>query len=661
MTLPPNERRVLEAVCQTLLPALEPQPGDNAALMALDAATLGVPEAMEQALARLPLDSWLRLRMLLRSLEQPAAMLLLAGRAAPFTALSPEQREQALLSLADSHLGVLRGGFGALKQLACFMFYSVPGSGGSNPVWPLIGYHAPLDVRHARSSLELTLVDRPSTIECDVCVVGSGAGGGVVAAELAAAGRRVVVLEAGGAEQAPDYATGELQGMRRLYLEAGLSSSRDLAVTILAGATLGGGTTVNWQTSLRLPERIREEWALRSGCRFFAEPSFDGSFAAVEQRLNVGVAESLVNRQNAVLRDGCDVLGWRWSTLPRNAHGCDPERCGFCVFGCPHGAKQSTAVTFLADAQQGDACIVPHCRVEQVVFGDGRVSGVDAFVSDPASSRRYPLHVDAPLVVLAAGALGTPAILLRSGLRHPQLGRNLYLHPTTAIAAEYDERIRSWHGPPQTVMCDQWADSGAAYGFRVEAAPAHPGLLALATPWPNARIHRRLMQHADRTAALIGLVRDRQGGNLRLGRDGRSTIEYRPGAAERRMLQQSMAAMTRIHAAAGAVRIHSTHQRGMVLERPNDKAALERFCEQLLRLPAADGRAAVFSAHQMGTCRMGADARSAVCDPNGAVWGVRGLYVADGSLFPLSSGVNPQLTIMALAHYIARRIEHNGR
>lgn len=644
MSLPLNERRVLEAVCDTLLPAL-------------DAATLGVPAAMEQALARMPLDSWLRFRLLLRMLEQPLAMRVLAGSGTPFTGLPLPAREQALLRLAGSRVGALRGGFGALKHLACFLFYSLPGPDGANPAWPAIGYRPPVDDRHAPASLGLTLVDRPTTIECDVCVIGSGAGGGVVAAQLAAAGRRVVVLEAGGGEQAPDYRTGELDGMRRLYLDAGLSSSHDLGVTILAGATLGGGTTVNWQTSLRLPDQICEEWAARSGCSLFVEPSFSESFAAVEARLNVGVDESAVNRHNAVLREGSAALGWRWSLVPRNAQDCAFDRCGFCVFGCPHAAKRSTAVTFLVDAQAGDTCIVPRCRAEQVMIQNGRVTGVRATAFDPATGQRHSVRVAAPLVVVAAGALGSPALLMRSGIRHPQLGRNLFLHPTSAVAAEYREPIQAWHGPPQTVLCDEFAMLHGQYGFRVEVAPAHPGLLALATPWSGPRAHRRNMQHAGCTAALIGLVRDRESGRVRLGRDGRPIVEYRPAAFERRMLQESMVAMTRIHAAAGARRINTTHERGLVLERPADRAELERFCAQLRRLPPSDNWAAVFSAHQMGTCRMGAAARDAVCDENGAVWGVRGLFVADGSLFPLASGVNPQLTIMALAHHIAQRIK----
>ena len=265
---------------------------------------------------------------------------------------------------------------------------------------------------------------------------------------------------------------------------SGLSTSHDGGVTILAGATLGGGTTVNWQTSLRLPDGIRDEWAARSGCSLFVEPAFGESFAAIEARLNVGTAESIVNRQNAVLRDGSAALGWRWSAIARNARECDPERCGFCIFGCPRGAKQSTAVTFLVDAQRGDTRIVPRCRAEQIIMHGGRVVGVGATAFDAATGRRHPVRVRAPLVVAAAGALGSAALLLRSGIRHAQLGRNLYLHPTTAIAGEYREPVRAWHGPPQTILCDEFVALDRQYGFRIEPAPAHPGLLALGTPWP---------------------------------------------------------------------------------------------------------------------------------------------------------------------------------
>ncbi|MFY9823020.1 MAG: GMC family oxidoreductase N-terminal domain-containing protein, partial [Thermoanaerobaculia bacterium] len=491
-------------------------------------------------------------------------------------------------------------------------------------------------------------------------VIGSGAGGGVVAAELAAAGRKVVVLEAGAGLQAPDFEQLELPGLQSLYLDAGLTASSDLGMAILAGGALGGGTTINWQTSLPLPDEVRAEWAERSGCRHFVEESFTQSLAAVMARLHAGTAESVINPNNATLREACTATGHGWTLLSRNARGCDPEQCGYCTFGCRLGAKQSTAVTWLADAQRdGGAEIVVRCRAERVLWQNGRVTGVEAVGTEEGTGRRHPVRIAAPVVVVAAGSLHSPALLLRSGLDLPALGRNLYLHPATSVAGLYEQRIESWKGPPQSVMCEDFAHQGGAYGFRLEAVPAHLGLLALATPWHGAREHRREMQRSAHKSSWVVLVRDRTGGRVRVGRDGRPIVEYRPDREAHAHLRQGVATAARLHWAAGALELLALHSRPHQLRRGAglSPAAIDAFCDRLAASPQDRNRSPIFSAHQLGTCRMGSDRRHAVCDENGQVFGVRGLYIGDASAFPASSGVNPMITIMALAHHTAQRIK----
>ena len=276
----------------------------------------------------------------------------LIGKARPFSDLSPDDRERVLQALGVSRLGKLRAGFQVVKRLACFLFYSIRDAQGLNPTWPLIGYTPTTNALAASALLSLTAIEKSTTLDCDVCVVGSGTGGSVVAAELAASGKNVLILEAGSGKQSPDFDQHEKTGMDSLYLDHGLMASQDLGVAIVAGATLGGGTAINWQTSLDTPEAVRDEWASVSGCRHFAEESFSRSLEAVVHRLHANTRESVVNRNNEMLQKGCNALGYRWSTLRRNAKGCDPAQCGYCVYGCRHGGKQSTAVTFLADAQR---------------------------------------------------------------------------------------------------------------------------------------------------------------------------------------------------------------------------------------------------------------------------------------------------------------------
>ena len=654
------ERLTLADLCDTLMPAIVPEVDDNPQLFALDAASLGVPGAMEEAFATLARSQQLQIRLLLRALERPLVNRLLAGTARSFHDLEHPERQRVLLALARSRSSSLRAGFQGLKRLATFLFYSLLDGDGTNPTWPAIGY-SPSSNQPARDpSVKLTHIAQRASLECDVCVIGSGAGGGVVAAELARHGKRVIVLEAGTGLQAPDFDQRELAGMRALFLDQGLTTTHDQALTILAGATLGGGTTVNWQTSLRLPAAIRDEWAALSGCSHFVEESFERSFDAVAHRLNINEQESILNPNNARLRAGCDALGYHWRTIPRNARDCAPAQCGYCTYGCRHGGKQGTAVTYLADAQAyGDTTIIPGCRAEQVLIENKRVQGVRAAIREVSTGRSHRLEVRSPIVVVAAGALHSPALLLRSGLDLPAIGRNLFLHPTSAIAGIYEERIESWSGPPQTVICDHFSQLSPGYGFRIEAVPAHPGLLALALPWFGARDHRRYMQQAAHICALIVLVRDRVGGKVEVARDGRLSIKYQPGLEERVRLAQGIEATLRIHAAAGAREVLTLQTRrhvdraGTVL----GPADVDVACRTLAGHPLHGNWSTLFSAHQMGTCRMGRDPRTAVCDATGGVFGVKGLFIGDASAFPASSGDNPMLTVMALAHHTAQAIK----
>ena len=666
LVLPPAERATLEAVCMALLPAMAAEAGDDPRLFSLDAGMLGVAGEIERTVGGMRASQRADFGRLLRLLAQPVFMLVLAGRARPFAELEPARRERALLAMATSRLEPLRTGFQVLKRLAALLFYSLSPEGGENPAWAAIGY-----TRSTRPApppgeplLRLTPIAAPATLVADVCVIGSGAGGCVAAAELAAAGRRVVVLEAGGGWQAPDFDQDELHAMRTLFLDRGVAATRDLGIAILAGGALGGGTTVNWQTSLALPDAVRDEWAERSGCAFFAEESFSRSLAAVLRRLGAEAPESEINANNAVLRDGCRELGWRWRQVARNSRGCDNRQCGYCIFGCRHGGKQTAATTFLLDAQrQGDAQILAGCRARRVLWSGARAHGVEA-IATTAAGEEVAVEVRAPTVVVAAGSLHSPALLLRSGLELPAVGRHLHLHPASGVAGAFARPIEPWSGPPQSVLCDEFAagagggvGAGGGYGFRLETVPAHPGLLAMSTPWCGARDHRREMQRSDRKCTLAVLVRDRSTGRVRVDRDGAPLVDYRPGRQELAQLRLGLAAASRVLLAAGAGQLLALNHRRLGLRAVDDPAARASYFASVARSRGERNWSTLFSAHQMGTCRMGADPRTAVCDAGGEVFGVRGLFIADASAFPASSGVNPMVTVMALAHHTAQHIK----
>jgi choline dehydrogenase-like flavoprotein len=658
--LSPNERTTLLWVCGALFPRLEAAAGDDVGLFTADAVSLGVPGAMEEALAVVPTEQVQDFRLLLRALDHPLFVLGIAGKAKAFRSLTAHERERLLLSMATSSVPLARKGFQGVKRLAAFLFYALMDERRSNPTWHGIGYAPSPNAAARDAALELTRVDGPVHLEADACIIGSGAGGGVVAAELARAGMRVIVLEQGPGDQSPQFDQREIVGMQRLYLDRGTTSSRDLGVAILAGSCIGGGTAVNWQTALRLPDAIRQEWASLSGLSLFTDEPFTRAMDSVCERSNVGTVESVINANNEALRRACTSLGWSWQHVPRNALGCDPTQCGSCVFGCRHGGKQGTAVTYLVDAQRdGDVRIISNCRVTRVTRDRSRVSGVQAVARDADSTMgtEFQVTVRAPIVVAAAGGLETPALLLRSGFRHAALGRNLFLHPVTAVAGFYGDVVRPWEGPPQTVLSDQHAFMDGNFGVRLELAPGHPGLLGLALPWFGARDHRERMQRSSHASTMIVLARDREAGRVRVRREGRAAIEYRPGARELDHLKRGLIAAVHAHVAAGAEDVITMHSRPHVLNVKRSTAAeVDAFCDRASSSPLDRNWSTLFSAHQMGTCRMGADPRTSVCDERGAVRGVEGLYVADASLFPSSSGVNPMITVMTMAKVVGDEV-----
>ncbi len=647
-----DERATLSAVCDTLFPGMDGAPG---------ALSLSVPERIEETIPSIARRERDGLRLLLRLLQRRFAMFLLSGRPMSFTALSRAQRERVLRRMSLSLMPALRSGFQGLFRLSAFHCYSAIPERGDNPLWARIGYTPSRNPPATRSPLTLHRIDRSTRLECDVCIIGAGAGGSVAAAVLAARGRKVVVLEAGSDWQSEDFDQREAIGTRELYLDRGTTTTDDLSFALLAGSGLGGGTIVNWQSCFRTPDAILDEWADSSGCRHFIDDSFAKSLDNVWGRLAVSRTESQLNPNNAVLERGCESLGYRSSRIPRNSLDCDLSQCGNCVYGCRHGGKQTAAVTFLRDAQAtGNISLVARCRADRVAVTNGHVLFVSATAMNAEGTGQHAVTVHPKKVLVACGALHSPTLLMRSGIELPALGRNLFLHPTTGVTGVFDEPIEPWKGPPQTVVCDEFVELRGSYGYRIETAPAHPGLLAAATPWISAAEHHEMMQEVAHRALLIVLVRDRASGRVTIDSDGRPRIRYRPRRLERELLRHGMSSGLRILEAAGATSVSTIHGRPIQAERTGNTTAfspsIDQLCGRIAKAPVGRNRLHVFSAHQMGTCRMGRDKRDAVCDADGEVFGVRGLYIGDASAFPLSTGVNPMITIMAMAHHTARRI-----
>jgi long-chain-alcohol oxidase len=605
-----------------------------------------VPERMLAALELLPSrQDHDRLVDALRLLGSRAGALLLTGGPTPVPDRSREAVELLLQQWWRSRLRTRRQLAGVLTSAALASEYSFPGAALARTGYPGPLGPAPNEPRR----LEPLEIDADRELSCDVVVVGSGAGGGVVAAELAAAGADVIVLEKGGYAAEADFHHREAESTRDLYLYGLTIATSDLGVRIVAGSTLGGGTVVNYTTSFKTPPHVLEEWARVSGSDVFVSGELDASLDAVAERLGVTTAESRPGKRDELMEAGLRKLGWHVDVLPRDVRGCSQDvACGWCGFGCRLGAKQSTMRTYLQDAARHGARLVTGADVRRVLVTEGRATGVEA------SAGGHRLRVRARAVVAAAGAIETPALLLRSGLGG-QVGQNLRLHPGTAAFGVFDDDVRMWEGTLQARYSAELRSRLGEYAPIFETVPVHPGSGSTALPWVSSASHRALMERYGKLSLCAVLCRDVAGGQVRIDRDGQPRLRYRMTPLDERRAAEGVAAAGQVLAAAGAGEVFSMHP-ARISFRPEQAGAYETWATATRRAGYRGGRVTFFSYHQMGSCRLGTDPATSAVGPDHETHEVRGLFVADASVFPTASGVNPMLSIMGLAHRAAGRI-----
>ena len=463
-------------------------------------------------------------------------------------------------------------------------------------------------------------------IEADVCVIGAGAGGAVAAAELAEGGASVVVLEQGPRHDADRFSARPLDMLARLYRDGGQTTTLGTPPILLPlGRGLGGTTLVNSGTCFRTPAAVLERWQREFGLEALTEEALDPCFQRVEQALSISeVTPELAGRNAAVARRGAEALGWSHGFLRRNARGCVGS--GVCAFGCPTSAKQHVGITYVPRAEAAGAQVISGADVRHVLVERGIARGVEARL---ASGGR--LEVRAPTVIVAAGTIHTPLLLARSGLGRAsgELGRNLALHPATGAFALMDEVVDMAKGVPQSFYVDEFA----ADGIMFEGVAGPPSYVAMSLPLSGKR-------HADamasyRNLAMFGLmVSDRSRGSVR-ALAGRPVIRYELVEEDVVRFRTGLRRMEELFRAAGAREVYLGLPGGVTPERAR----------------ARDLKLMAF--HPLGTARADARPNHGVVDGDLRLHGVQGVHVADGSVVPSSLGVNPQLTIMALATRLA--------
>lgn len=491
---------------------------------------------------------------------------------------------------------------------------------------------------------------------CDVCIVGSGAGGAVLAAELAGRGLSVVVLEEGGHFTKADFNGDEATLYPKLYMGRGAWATKDLAVSILQGRTVGGSTTINWTTSYRTPDRILEHWQQHHGIELDTAtltPHWD----AVEKRLNImDWPNELANRNNRVILDGCNKLGWQVHHIRRNVKGC--LNSGYCGVGCPVDAKQAMGITFLADAVAAGARVYSNVRVERLQEAGGRVVSVHGIVLDQDSDAPLgrAVTIRPKIAVSSAGAIGGPALLMRSGLdRNGRTGKRTFIHPVIGVASLFDEPVNGFHGAPQSIVSHQFIDRGPdKMGFFVEAPPVQPMLVSTAN-LVLGELQQQMLRSLPHTALTIalsvdGVVDGDEGGTVEFKPNGLTTLDYPITPVLEESLRASTKAMTELALAAGASVATVQHAQGTVEVRPGgDLGVLDRLPFGALDVP-------LFTAHVMGGCAMGPDPERAVVRNDLRHHHIENLFVVDGSVFPTSLGVNPSESIYGLARWAAAAV-----
>ncbi|MGB0129350.1 MAG: GMC family oxidoreductase [Rhodocyclaceae bacterium] len=496
-------------------------------------------------------------------------------------------------------------------------------------------------------------------LEADVIVVGTGAGGGIAAEILSAAGLEVVMVEEGPLRSTRDFRMREEEAYPDLYQDSAARKTRDKSINILQGRCVGGSTTVNWASCFRTPEPTLRFWGERFGLADFNVEDLRPWFEAAERRLGIHDWTVEPNANNDVLRLGASRLGLPASTIHRNVRGC--WNLGYCGLGCPTNAKQSMLITAIPAALGRGASLLTRVRAQRVLVDAGKAVGVEcaALASDGILPGPQRVIVRARHVVLAAGAIGSPAILLRSALPDPHglIGARTFLHPTLIAAAVMPERIAGYSGAPQSVYCDHYLEQGpidGPLGFKLEVPPIHPVLFATTLQGFGAE-HGRTMSRFSHAHAMLALLRDgfhpaSRGGKVGLRGDGSPVLEYPLDPVVWEGAKRALLTMAEIQFAAGAQTVF------VVDERCRGYASWPEAREAIAALPLQPLLTRMVSAHVMGGCGMGADASKSVVDSRGRFHGLDGLSILDGSIFPTSVGANPQLSIYGIVARNASRL-----
>ncbi|KAK2762316.1 hypothetical protein FQN54_001326 [Arachnomyces sp. PD_36] len=618
------------------------------------------------------------LTLVLTALNTRAGSLFLTGSPTPFHAQPFPVREAILHRWSHSYIPPVRGLYRSLTALFKKSWIQL-----SPTICPVLGFpqvpvHGEQNDGYNYSFLQFPAGEETITLDTDVVIIGSGCGGGVTAKNLAEAGHRVLVVEKAYHYPAKHFPMAQTEACTHLFESGGANLTDDGSMAVLSGSTWGGGGTINWSASLQTQNMVRQEWA-KGGLPFFTSSAFQNSLDRVCERMGVNT-DIDHNYANRLILEGSRKLGYGVKDVPQNTGHCKHD-CGYCTLGCASSVKQGPAVTFLADSAKAGANFIEGFHAEKVLFKQVNGKKVATGVKGVWTSRDEHLRpegtrgpkrnivINAKKVVVSCGSLQSPLLLLRSGLKNPQIGRNLHLHPVAVSAAVFKDDIRPWEGGILTTVVNEFQDlDGQFHGTKIESLVMLPSFFLPLFPWKDGLDYKKFVTNLRHMNGYISLTRDRDPGRVYPDPvDGRIRIQYTPSAFDRKHMLEGLVGSAKIAYISGAQEIHTSSSDVPSFIRKDDPQAsdaeeginnadFQEWLKTFQRKGLSPEKTAFASAHQMGSCRMGNNPKKSVVDPNSKVWGTEGLYVVDASVFPSASGVNPMVTNMAISDWTSQNI-----
>lgn len=499
----------------------------------------------------------------------------------------------------------------------------------------------------------------PATIDCDVAIIGSGAGAGITAELLTRAGLKVVLVEEGPLRSSSDFKQQEAIAYPSLYQESAARKTADKSINILQGRCVGGSTTVNWTSSFRTPDATLDHWRRHFGLESYTSDALAPFFTQAEQRLHITTWLTPPNENNDLLRRGAAQLGIPAASIARNVKGC--WNLGSCGLGCPTNAKQSMLVTTIPAALDLGATLLVETRAERFDLARGRITSLECHPCKPNGERTNSpaggTRITARHYVLAAGAINSPAVLLRSQAPDPhgRLGQRTFLHPVVMSAAVMQQKVEGWQGAPQTIYTDHFLETqpiDGPMGFKLEAPPLHPVIFASSVTG-FGQSQSDLLSKFPHTHVLLALLRDgfhelSSGGEVRLRGDGSPVLDYPLNDFVMDGARRALQAMAQIQFAAGARQVLPVHELAQLY------GSWDEARTALATMPMKPLLTKVVSAHVMGGCGMAGTERLGAVRPDGTHWQIGNLSIHDGSIFPTSIGANPQLSIYGITNRLSQ-------